>query len=338
MSRLRSKEETFHRPLGVDENAVVSIFRVPAESAGMRLDIFLQHEMKRTSRTRAQAIVRHSAYDAEGRRLRCNDRVRAEQRILLWRPPWDESPVPIELPILFEDEYLLVVSKPAGIPVHPTARYHRNTVIKVLQQLRADAFLSLSHRLDRETSGVLFLTKTPAADRAIKRLFQDRENIEKSYTAICWGQSSVREFRVDLPLELDPTSKTKVRMRIAAPGEGLASGTRFTVEGVRGREEQRYTRLRCDLETGRQHQIRVHLLSARLPIVGDKLYAFDEGYFTREVDGKSTEEDRLRLELPRHALHASRVSLNHPITGRFLEVLAPLPTDMEAFWSQLHEV
>lgn len=335
MSRLRSHEETFVRPPGVEENAVVSVFRVPAELAGMRLDVFLKHELKRTSRTRAQAIIKFSAYDAEGRRLRSNDRVHAEQRVLLWRPAWDEDPVPLDLPVLFEDEYLLAISKPAGIPVHPTARYHRNTVIKVLQDLRPGTFLSLAHRLDRETSGVLFLAKTPAADRAIKGVFQDREDIEKTYTAISWGRPPAAEFRVDLPLELDPTSKTKVKMRVAAPGEGLPSGTRFRVQGERYLEGKHYTRLRCDLETGRQHQIRVHLLSAGLPIVGDKLYAFDEGYFTRDVDGKATEEDRLRLELPRHALHASRLALVHPITLAPLEVVAPLPAEMEAFWSRL---
>jgi 23S rRNA pseudouridine1911/1915/1917 synthase len=335
MSRLRSSEETFVRPPGVEDNAVVSVFRVPTELAGMRLDVFLKHELKRTSRTRAQYIIEHSAYDAAGHRLRSNDRVRAEQRVLLWRPAWDEDPVPLDLPILFEDEHLLAISKPAGIPVHPTARYHHNTVIRVLKDLRPDTFLSLAHRLDRETSGVLFLAKTAAADRAIKSAFQARSGIEKTYTALCWGSAPAPTFRVDLPLELDPTSRTRVKMRTAAPGEGLPSGTRFQVEGQRSREDAVYTRVRCDLETGRQHQIRVHLLSAGMPIVGDKLYAFDEGYFTRDVDGKATDEDRVRLELPRHALHAARLALDHPIKGGALEVEAPLPEDLATFWGAL---
>jgi len=334
---MRSDEETFVRPPGVDERAVVTVFRVPSEMAGMRLDVFLKNELKRTSRTRAQFIIANSAYDPGGRRMRSNDRLRAEQRVLLWRPPWDENPVPHDLPVLFEDEHLLAVSKPAGIPVHPSARYHRNTVIKILQEERPGAFLSLAHRLDRETSGVLFLSKSSAADRAIKIIFQERSDIEKTYTAIAWGQAPAQAFRVDLPLELDVLSKTKVKMRTAAPGQGLASGTRFTVEGERRRGEQVYTRLRCDLETGRQHQIRVHLLSAGLPIVGDKLYAFDEGHFTRDVDGLATDEDRARLELPRHALHASRLALAHPITGAPLEVVAPLPDDMANFWEELGE-
>ncbi|MCS6898743.1 MAG: RluA family pseudouridine synthase, partial [Myxococcales bacterium] len=224
---------------------------------------------------------------------------------------------------------------PAGIPVHPTARYHRNTVIKILQDLRPGAYLSLAHRLDRETSGVLVLAKTPAADRAIKQTFQERGDIEKTYTALCWGRAPAPAFRVDLPLELDPTSRTRVKMRVAAPDQGLPCSTSFQVEDEREREGTCYTKIRCNLETGRQHQIRVHLRSVGLPIVGDKLYAFDEGYFTRDVDGEATDEDRARLELPRHALHATRLALVHPITGKVLEVVAPLPEDLATFWAGL---
>lgn len=335
MSRMRGADESYVRPPGVEDDAVVSIFRVPAELAGMRLDVFLKHELRRTSRTRAQYIIAHSAYGPDGKRLRSNDRVRAEQRVLLWRPAWDETPVERTLPTVYEDEHLLVISKPAGVPVHPTARYHRNTVIRILQDARPGEFLTLAHRIDRETSGVLVLSKSPAVDRVIKAIFQDRGDIEKTYTALSWGEAPSPEFRVDLPLELDPTSSTRVRMRVAAPGEGLASGTRFSVEGRRERDGKVYTRLRCDLETGRQHQIRVHLLASGLPIVGDKLYAFDEDHFKRDVDGLATDEDRARLELPRHALHASQMVLPHPVTGERLVLEAPLPDDMRDFWDGL---
>lgn len=332
---MRADDERFTRPEGVAEDAVVSIFRVPVERAGMRLDVFLREELKRTSRTRAQAIIKVSAYSPEGKRLRPNLRVQAEQRVLLWRPPWDETPVPTHLGVLFEDEHLIAIDKPAGIPVHPTARYHRNTVIKQMQAARPGQYLSLSHRLDRETSGVLFLAKSAEADRAIKAAFMGRVSIDKRYVAVCWGAPSTRTFRVDAPLELDPSSRTKVKMRVAAPGEGLPSGTRFEVLGERRRGDVRYSLIACDLETGRQHQIRVHLAHVGLPIVGDKLYAFDEGYFTRDIDGEATDEDRARLELGRHALHAQRLSLPHPMTGEPLSVEAPLPPDIAAFWQSL---
>src|ERR1700677_1195447 len=147
MTRLRAAESTFVRPPGVPEGSVVSVFRVPPEVAGQRLDVFLQSQLRRTSRTRTQAILRGSAYDPDGRPLLKNDRVRAEQHILLWRPPWDETPVPTEIPILYEDDALLVVDKPAHLPVHPTARYYRNTLIRLLSDARPGKFLSLVHRI-----------------------------------------------------------------------------------------------------------------------------------------------------------------------------------------------
>lgn len=327
MTRLRARDETWVRPDGVGDDAVVTVFRVPPELAGMRLDQFLKLELHRTSRTRAQFIIRNSAYDDDGRKLRPNARVQAEQRVLLWRPAWDEQPVPTELPVLYEDRWLLVIDKPSGVPVHPTARYHKNTVVKLLEAARPDEEVFLAHRLDRETSGVLFLTKTSEADRKIKRMFEGRD-VEKRYLALTWGVPGEPEFRVDLPLELDPTSSTRVKMRVAAPGEGLPSGTRFRVLGARAG----YAQVACDLETGRQHQIRVHLAALGTPIVGDKLYAFDEGYFKRDRDGEGTEEDAAKLELPRHALHAHELRLAHPITGEPLTVTAPLPRDLATFW------
>src|SRR5580700_8713776 len=188
MSRLRAFDARPLRPAEVDARAVASVFRVPPEVAGQRLDVFVQSQLHRTSRTRAQTIVRASAYDASGRRLKPNDRVRAEQHILLWRPAWDETPVPLDIPVLYEDEHLLAVAKPANLPVHPTARYHKNTLIKLLQAARPDcAFLSLGHRLDRETSGVILISKTRACDRALKRLLERRTGVKKTYLAITWG-------------------------------------------------------------------------------------------------------------------------------------------------------
>ncbi|MDP9001512.1 MAG: pseudouridine synthase, partial [Myxococcota bacterium] len=188
MSRLRASEVQFTRPSQVAEGAIVSVFRVPPEVAGQRLDVFLCSQLHRTSRTRTQSIVRASAYDSTGRKLQVNDRVQPEQHVLLWRPPWDETPAAADLPVLYEDEYLLAIDKPALLPVHPTARYHRNTVIKVLQAARPDCpHLSLGHRLDRETSGVMIVTKTLACDRALKKQLARRLDVDKRYIAMTWG-------------------------------------------------------------------------------------------------------------------------------------------------------
>lgn len=311
---------------------MVTVLRVPPESAGMRLDRFVQTQLKRTSRTRTQAIVKNSAYGPDGARLRAGHRVAAEQRILLWRPPWDETPVPTTLPVVYEDEHYFAVSKPAGLPVHPTARYHRNTVVKLLENERPGQTFALAHRLDRETSGVLLLAKSREADSRIKRKLQARVGIDKRYLAVCWGAASEDRFRVELPLELDPTSRLRVRMRVAPPNEGLSARTGFEVRGRTTAGGQSYALLLCSLETGRQHQIRVHLAHRGLPIVGDKLYGPDPELFARGVDGVLTESDHALLELDRHALHAFELAFDHPFSGERIEIQAPLPEDLASFW------
>lgn len=330
MTRVRGRESDFERPADVPAGSVVTVLRVPPEAAGQRVDKFVQSQLRRTSRTRAKEILERSAYDSTGRRLRAGSRVHAEQHILLWRAPWDETPVPTELPVLYEDEHLLAIDKPANLPVHPTARYHKNTLIKLLQAKRPDEWLSLGHRLDRETSGVILITRSPASDSALKKLLEARhDKIQKTYDAITWGipKDGETSFRVDLPLELDPTSKTNVKMRVSPTG--MVSGTRFTLVSTK---KKTYAHLKCDLETGRQHQIRVHLAALGTPIVGDKLYGPDETLFAKNADGEMTDEDWARLEIPRHALHASRLELPHPITGATLVVEAPLPSDLTDFW------
>src|ERR1700728_4409409 len=136
-------------------------------------------------------------------------RLRASESTFV-RPEWAETPAPTDVPVLYEDDALLVVDKPAHLPVHPTARYYRNTLIRILCDARPGQFLSLVHRIDRETSGVLIVAKTAAADRAVKRQLELREGVEKSYGAITWGiperPGTDARFRFSRSLELDPAS------------------------------------------------------------------------------------------------------------------------------------
>jgi 23S rRNA pseudouridine1911/1915/1917 synthase len=325
------------RPDAVPEGSVVTVMRVPPEAAGMRLDRFVQTQLKRTSRTRTQQIIALGCYAPDARPLRGNDRVKAEQYILLWRAPWDEQAKEVEIPVLYEDAHLLAVNKPAGIPVHPTARYHKSTVVKLLEAARGGEQLRLSHRIDRETSGALLLARTPEADRRVKIQFEERGSVEKRYLAITWGWPSEDRFRVEAPLMLDAASRYKVKMRVANAGEGLAARTGCEVLGRRvdPKTGRRYALVRCLIETGRQHQIRVHLASLGLPLVGDKLYGPDEGLFARGADGTLTEADKEALELGRHALHAAELSLDHPIEPRRVRIEAPLSPDLSAFWARL---
>lgn len=330
------------RPVGVGEDFILRILRVPPESAGMRLDRFLSCELRQTSRTRARAIARASAYSWDGRSRRASERLRAEDRIVLWRAPMDEEPPPVPVQAVYEDAHLLALDKPALMTVHPTARHHTQTVIKHLERERPGQFLSLVHRLDRETSGVLLVAKSKEADRAFKMRLEERSiaaaraaerdepagTFDKTYLGITWGVPP--EGLCSLPLEEDP-SPVRVKMRVAAPGTGLPARTGIRVLA----ESAGYALVRLDLHTGRQHQLRVHLSYLGAPIVGDKLYGPDERLLTRAADGELTEEDRQLLELPRHALHAWEHRLTHAMTGEELCIVAPFPEDLASFWLHL---
>jgi 23S rRNA pseudouridine1911/1915/1917 synthase len=323
------------RPADVEPDAIMTVLRVPKEMAGMRVDVFVQTQLKDTSRTRAKEIVKVAARTLEGAHIRPNARVAAGQHIVMWRPPWDEVEVPIEIAILLEDEHILVIDKPAGLPVHPSARYYRNTVIKMMNRKYPSDHLVLAHRLDRETSGVLVLARTMAADRKVKKQFEQRTGVEKSYLAITWGWPERDEFRVELPLERDLKARMRVAMRVAEPGEGLTAATRVTVLEKRRNGDRLYALVRCDLETGRQHQIRVHLAAVGCPVLGDKLYGPSWKLHMRYSDGTLTDEDSAMLEMPRHALHAARLVFRHPILDTPLVVEAPLPADMRSFLDAL---
>ncbi len=327
------------RPDGVAEDAILRVMRVPPESAGMRLDRFLSLRLRATSRTRAQAIIDASAFSPEGRHLRASERLRAEQRVYLWRPALEEEAPPEPLGTLYEDEHLLVVDKPAHMTVHPTARHHKQTVIKQLEAARPGAHLALVHRLDRETSGVLLVAKSPEAERGFKMALERRSLLaaaavergqpsppaDKIYVAITRGipPSGI----IDAPIDTDP-SPIKVKKCIGP--NGLPSRTGVTVLA----EAAGYALVRLELFTGRQHQIRLHLAHVGAPVVGDKLYGGDEGLLVRGADGKLTEDDLEALELPRHALHAYEHRITHEITGEDLRVVAPLPRDLADFWRE----
>ncbi len=271
--------------------------------------------------------------------------------MVLWRPPFDEPDTVGPLTILYQDEHLLVVDKPPLVAVHPTARHHHSTVIKRLELERPGEFLSLVHRIDRETSGLLLVGRSREADRAFKRLLEDRSiaaakdlasersgvasaprtgpAVDKIYQAITWGVPEVSE--VTLPLELDTDNSLRVKMRVAEPGRGLDARTGVKVLETRAG----YALVECRLFTGRQHQIRIHLARTGTPIVGDKLYGPDERLLARAADGELTDEDLARLELPRHALHAHRYRLTHAVTGEPLDLVSPLAADLAEFWQSL---
>lgn len=337
----RHKSENLVRPAGVAPDAILRVLRVPSEAAGSRVDVFLSSQLRHTSRTRARSIIEKSAYSWDGRRLSSGDRLRAGDVVALWREPFEDDEAQPPLPTVYEDPHLLVIDKPPLVVVHPTARYHRHTVKVRLEAERPGEFLALIHRIDRETSGLLMLARTPEAERAFKLMLEARSlgasdgseeegaAFDKEYLAIVRGTPA--DGLLEEPLELDPDNALRVKMRVAAPGSGLPAKTGVRVLETRGA----YALVACSLHTGRQHQIRIHLANRGHPLVGDKLYGPDERLLARAADGELTSADIALLELPRHALHAHRYRLRHAVTGEPLELVSPLAGDLARFWQSL---
>jgi 23S rRNA pseudouridine1911/1915/1917 synthase len=296
--------------------------------------VFLSLTLRTTSRTRAKRIAKFSAFRLDGTRFRPNQRLQAEDQVVLWRVPIDDADPDLDMAEVYRDDHILVVNKPPNITVHPTGNHYNNTVTRVLELRYPGHYFSLVHRLDRDTSGILILGLTQAADRAFKMLLESTikvpvgvdASIRKTYQAITWGVP--KEGLVDMPLERDPDNPLRVKMRVHPNGQ--SAQTLVRVLEVAGN----YARVECRLLTGRQHQIRIHLAEIGTPVVGDRLYGPDERLHARGADGKLTEEDLDLLELPRQALHAWKYELPHAITWQRLAFEAELPLDLADFWAR----
>lgn len=320
-------------PKGCDPASIVLTFPVAREHAGQRLDRFIQRQIPRLSRTRANAIVRACAFEADGRKRRPSERVRHGEVVLLVRPPLKEPETPRSFDVIYEDEDVFVVDKPPGLPMHPTATYHKNTLTYLLRERYGPRPPHICHRLDRETSGVVVCAKHRDAERNLKQAFENRE-VEKRYVAIARGALSSDEGLLDAPLGR-ATEGLHVLMEVRPAGEGLPAVTRYRVlDRCAGA-----TLVSLEPETGRQHQLRVHLAHFGHPIYGDKLYG-PEGAraFIDYIDGGMTPELRRRLGHDRHALHAQDLFVAHPRTGERLALHAPMPPDMRALWRRERSV
>jgi 23S rRNA pseudouridine1911/1915/1917 synthase len=228
--------------------------------------------------------------------------------------------------ILHDDPDFVVVDKPAGLPVHASAKFYFNTLTMVLRERFGDPAPQICHRLDRETSGALVCAKTREAAAVIKSAFATKR-VRKAYLAIVHGQPPWdEEVTIDQPLALtsrdDDTLVPGVRMIVRA--DGLPSLTRVRVL----ERTARHALVRCTPVTGRQHQIRAHLAYAGYPIVGDKLYAHGDVAFRKFCDVGLTAELAALFELPRQALHAAEVTFPNPRGGPDVCVTSPLPPEL----------
>jgi 23S rRNA pseudouridine1911/1915/1917 synthase len=305
-------------------------FTVEPNYAGWRLDRYLQEKIRRLSRERVQQIIAHRLEADGGRTLKPSTRVTAGLTFALLREAEPEPDAPLGFAVVHDDGALVVVEKPAGLPVHPTARYSEKTFTAAARARFPGRKIDPAHRLDRETSGLLACGGAPEWTKRLKRDFADGR-VEKTYLALALGEAPSDRFEVDAPLALTGASAVRVRMHVSEGG--LASRTEFEVLGRRTASDGApVVFLACHPRTGRQHQIRAHLLHAGLPMVGDKIYGPDERIFDRFTRREMTDEDREALRLPRQALHAWRLALPHPRTRERVELEAPLPPDLSAFW------
>jgi 23S rRNA pseudouridine1911/1915/1917 synthase len=301
--------------------------RVPPECAGWRLDHFLKFRIHRLSRTKIQLIIETQVKLPDGRRPRPSTGVRSGEIVHLDRPAPKEPPVPRTFSVLAEDAHFLAIDKPAGLPMHTTAKFWRNTLVAVLRERYPTEPLQICHRIDRETSGVLLIARDPEASSYLKKAFA-RRAVSKSYLAIVHGAPPDQGV-IDLPMKILDTP-TKLKMGVAEDGLPSVTGYRV-VERFAG-----HALVSCEPRTGRQHQIRVHLAAIGHPIVGDKLYRASEKQFMDYCDGGMTPELLAAFDgLHRHALHAHRLTFPHPRTGAPITVEAPLPADLRAFLDDL---
>ena len=297
---------------------------VPPECSGWRLDHFLKRRIGRMSRTRIQSIIGEQISFPDGRPARPSSPVRAGETILLRRPAPVEPEVPRHFDILFEDESVLVIDKPAGLPMHTTAKFWRNTLVALLRERYPDEQMEIAHRIDRETSGVLLIARNRQVASFLTRAFA-RRAVEKTYLALVKGHPP-DEGKIDLPLRLLDT-KSRIMMGPVQDGSGLTAVTQFRV--VRRLPSHAV----CEARplTGRQHQIRVHFACIGHPIVGDKLYGAGEALFMRSCEEPLTPDLLACFDgLPRHALHAHRLTFPHPVGKHAVTIESPLPADIAA--------
>lgn len=315
--------------------------RVVSEAeAGWRLDLFLAAKFPQYSRVLLRkAIQAENGVDVDGKHGKPSFRLKPGSVVSfrLVEPP-RESPIPEDIPldVLYEDDDLAVVNKPSNMVVHPSRGHWSGTLVSALAyrfagQLssnRGPARPGIVHRLDRDTSGAIIVAKNDVAHAHLAALFEEKR-IQKEYFAIALGGINVDREVVDLPIGHHP--KYRVKMAIAPDDpEAKPAKTFFeVVERFRG-----FSTVRCMPKTGRTHQIRLHLLSLGCPILCDKLYGGRSTLTKEELAGqydrspKGDENRESTILLARQALHARKITFEHPTTGKILEIEAPLPADM----------
>ncbi len=291
-------------------------FTVSLEEASIRLDKLLSLHFPNYSRTYFQYLIEQGAVLVNGHLLKKRECANAGDEVgvcFLLMPEISLEPQNIPLEILYEDEHLIAVNKPAGMVVHPAPGHPRDTFVNALlfhcKQLAGTDSLrpGIVHRLDKDTSGVLLAAKTTQAHAKLVELFAERR-IQKHYLAVCVG--AAKEGLIDAAIKRHPIQRKEMAINLEEGKEAK------TICHVLGKNDS-LSLVELELLTGRTHQIRVHLKYRGTPILGDSVY------------GSSNANKKLNP--PRQLLHADRVAFTHPFTGKFLKIYAPLPQDLKTY-------
>ena len=302
----------------------MDFLKIDADSVGVRLDTFLASQFDGWSRARLQRLIENEDVLVNGKvskpsyKLRINDEIEVE----LVAPPADVfTPEDIPIEIVYEDETLVVVNKPAGLVVHPAGGAQSGTLANALayhfQQLPGSGSgvrPGIVHRLDRDTSGLMVVAKTEAALENLSDQFRDR-TVYKSYLALVHGRVSPETGKIDQPLARDPSNRT----RMAVVRGGRNALTLYRVQ----RSFDRFTLLDVELKTGRTHQIRVHLAWLKHPVVADETYGGGRDNTIQDAQLRA----RIR-NLNRHFLHAQKLAFTHPKTHELVKFESPLPPEL----------
>ena len=302
-------------------SAIQHVLKIPADAAGRRLDQTLAQLLPDYSRSRLKGWIESGEIRVDGEVRRPRDKVFGGEAVAVdarLEPEVAAEAQAMPLELVYKDKHVFVVNKPAGLVVHPGAgnpdRTLQNALLALDPSLVELPRAGIVHRLDKETSGLLIIARTLAAHTELVRMLEERA-IHREYEAICKGVMTAGGT-IDAPIDRHPVDRVKMAVRQG----GRESVTHYRVI----KRFRANTHVRVQLETGRTHQIRVHLTHAGYPLVGDRVYG---GRLT--MPKGATEELRVALrEFPRQALHAAKLQLEHPVSGKPLECVAPLPDDM----------
>jgi 23S rRNA pseudouridine1911/1915/1917 synthase len=297
-----------------DDNKKI-IYSVDEEYDSLRLDLFLSGMQEELSRSYISKLIDQGLVSVNGKDVsKSSVKVKEGDEVILLLPPSvvpDIKPEDIPLDILYEDNDVIVVNKPKGMVVHPAAGHYEGTLVnallyhcKDLSGINGVMRPGIVHRIDKDTSGSLVICKNDIAHHAVADQLKIH-SINRIYYAIIHGHPSMPEGTIHKPIGRDPSNRLK--MAVCEEGKGKDAITHYeVVEELNG-----YSLIKCKLETGRTHQIRVHMSSIHHPILGDPLY---ETGFSNPFE-----------HLQGQCLHAATIGLNHPKTGEYLEVTAPMP-------------